>query len=835
MTTTTAKSSSSSAVGPLVKIIVKAGQDEGGEGWEGKMRKMEGVLSGKNGMFLKWDFGEEEEDEDDEKVETVVMEDGGVVDEDKGYDWLDDPEGAFLYGVTKGRRDDEKVGSMGFVHTEDGVSPSSSSKKPTRPQYGDIHANFSVDLYADGVMSRAGVAGRTIVNGCLAFGERYAGIITGTGKRVDDFVNEEDEEDVEVDKEIVKGRQECKHWSQRVVHGLVAEGLRSVEMGKGLEGRNAFITLKRLVDMGVVEEEGWERCKDFLTTKAGGLGVAIAVECGAQMEDDAWKGWFDVGYGGIMLNTPEGEDEEEERKAWSYDGVKERIKERNEELTNSSWKKSDGDFSGFVWYDKDEEDGSIEPLPKLKVQTLEGLDFSSKTRKWTNHVLPRFNVFEEDDEVGGEMEKTFNRTDKRMAIEQLRDLIVQYRPTFTPGCVVAGKDEDLISEILKMTRCRGGRDLGKASAEDDEPKEDDMDTTTDSSPKISDVDTQLVTLSLLTLGLANTFKPLLVAKLAFQLGQQEQLFNDAFMVCVVKIVEDVENLTRGARYRLREITSIFIKMAGGSWPVWKRWSEDSEENPVVEAFAKGVALDIVDGVGRDTALAWLGEDGKKFLVAKPETSEGIVGIKAKLQMSIREIKARPATNIPEGNPILAIFDVHNDEIERSEELTRTREVALAVFELAKGFPGSAISEVMEKDVELGQTNREGAVKVLLDSMFECVGSEGTTSLKRALKAVVRSKVISATEVSQWILSREDDLKEGSWNMMELLKVSIWEVGKGGDNCSFDDDEDDDDDDMEEEGKRGAVARSDIDGAFKVLLDEVQKGRKEGAADRKSVV
>jgi len=101
VTTTAAKSSTASAVGPLVKLIVSSGGDEGGEGWEDKMGKLEagGVLTKKDGMFLKWNFGEEEEEEE-----------GGKEGGDKGYNWVDDPEGAFLYGVTKGRKDEEKVG-----------------------------------------------------------------------------------------------------------------------------------------------------------------------------------------------------------------------------------------------------------------------------------------------------------------------------------------------------------------------------------------------------------------------------------------------------------------------------------------------------------------------------------------------------------------------------------------------------------------------------------------------------------------------------------------------------------------------------------------------------
>lgn len=355
---------------------------------------------------------------------------------------------------------------------------------------------------------------------------------------------------------------------------------------------------------------------------------------------------------------------------------------------------------------------------------------------------------------------------------------------------------------------------------------------------IEDVDAMLVTLSLLTLGMSNAFKPLLIAKVAFLLGQAEQAFYDAFMICVVKTVEDAENLARGARYRLREITSTFIKMAGGKWPAWKRWAEDSKENPVVLAFAKGVTMDIIDGVGRDRAMRWVGEDGEEFLPTAPALSEGTEGIKGKIQMSVREINAKAGVGLPADNPILTVLDVYNDEIERSEKLTRTREVALAVFELGRGFPGKAFREVMEKDVATGQASRGGVVKELLNTMFEFLSWSGKTTVLRALKEIVKQKVVSCKEIAMWVVEeRVADLEEGSWDMMELLKVSVWERGKAGDNCSFDDDEEDDEvgeEEMMNDGaggseKREADASVDIKEAFKVLLQEAKKNRKEGDA------
>ena len=363
-----------------------------------------------------------------------------------------------------------------------------------------------------------------------------------------------------------------------------------------------------------------------------------------------------------------------------------------------------------------------------------------------------------------------------------------------------------------------------------------MDTVDDDTNKIGDVDAMLVTLSLLTLGLSNTFKPLLIAKVAFQLGQAEQAFYDAFMICVVKTVEDAENLSRGARYRLREITSTFIKMAGGKWPAWKRWADDGQENPVVLAFAKGVAMDIVDGVGMDRATRWVGEDGKEFLPVAPTLAEGIEGIQGKIQMSVREINARVGASLPAHNPILTILDAHEDEIEKSETLTRTREVTLAVFGLGKGFPGKAVREVMEKDVAGGQASREGVVKELLNTMFEHLSWSGKTGVLRALKDIVKQKVVSCEEIATWVVEeRSEDLEDGSWNMMELVKVAVLERGKAGDNCSFDDDEEDDEDDEQmDDGagggeKRVVEAKADVEGAFNVLLQEAKKNRKEGEA------
>ena len=618
---------------------------------------------------------------------------------------------------------------------------------------------------------------------------------------------------------------------------MVAEGIRAIGDDNGVAARNYFETIKRLVDVGVVENEGWGRIVEFLKSDAGGLGKAVAAELGQDIGD--WKGWWDTGFGGVMLNTPEGEDEEEERRVWSYDGIKEREKERSEGLKMSGWNRGGEGWDKWnevKWEYVDEEDGSADPLDKVKIQNLEGLSIAKPS--FTRHVLPRFNVFDEDDDVGGDMERTYNRTDKRVAIEQLRDVIELYRPTFTKGCVVAGKEEGLVEEILKLTRFKGGRDPTASAGKDkngDSSNADSMDTSESegqksSSSKITDPSAQLVTLSLLTLGISGTFKPLLVSKLSFQLGQAEQSFYDAFVVCVVKMVEDAENLTRVARYRLVEITSTFIKMAGGQWPAWKKWKEDSEENQAVKAFAGGVAMGIVDGIGRERAVGWVGEEGRSFVEDKIDVEEGIEGIRKELQTAVKEITARVNMNLPMNSDAVRVaLNPYNDEFDQSSKTTRTKEVSVAVFEGGHAVPGEAVSDVMAMDVDAG-SSRDGAVKDLLDGMFNACRFEGKNKVARNLRELVKQKCVTATEVAGWVTGhRVEDLEDGSWDMMGLVKVAIWERGKVGDNRSFDEDEDGDDDAMEEGGgdDKKVEAMDDIEGAFKCIVEEAGKKRGEG--------
>ena len=358
-------------------------------------------------------------------------EDADDQDPDADPDFKKEPQYVHLTSLAAGRGDDKTVAGQGFTHTEDS-SPNDGAKKKgwVDAAFPPLTASFDSAAYAGRCLTLSGPVCRALSE-CLASlpgpgSAVYPLLIVLVGRELK-LAEDEDDAGAPLRHEHFEHRAvACASAALSfALAGATDRALSAKDRVRATTAaRNMLGGVRAMASSGLLAEAEVERAVEEIK----GLGEVGAVVAGGDGGEREKR--HALGFKGIALRVPEGEDEDEDEDPEDFK------KASVDVLTEPT----DGDDNQYEAVQKweidvegsdDEEDGveALDPVPFPRILCPSLLGEGSSGKYPSEAALPRVNIFSEDGaDLMGELCTTVSRAEKAAYLQSLHAVVCLFQP-----------------------------------------------------------------------------------------------------------------------------------------------------------------------------------------------------------------------------------------------------------------------------------------------------------------------------------------------------------------------------------------------------------------------